>query len=130
MVTAKSAAHSQFFALLCSGRWSKCGPGHDPLLLLATDAIPTGYSKHRQGDSGQVQQTNRLDQAGFKDSANMEVQEQTTRGSFRGKKKRDFYCVTRENICKLLTRPRHQEKNYIRKIYMLYVTLKLLRNIY
>lgn len=41
--------------------------------------------------------------------------------SFR--EKLDSYCVTKENICKLLTRPRHQEK---RKTFELHEALKLL----
>lgn len=30
-------------------KWTNSGPGRDPLLLLATDATPEGYGKHRHG---------------------------------------------------------------------------------
>lgn len=86
---------------------TNCGPGRDPLLQLATDATPAGYSKKGQGELGQIHQRNTLVRPCIK-TATMEVQEQTTRESFRGKL--DFYCVTRENICRLLTKPRHHEK--------------------
>lgn len=90
---------------------NKFWPGTWPSILLKTDATLAGYSKHRRGWGGasRTSKENRLLKP--EDSAYMEVQDQTTTGSFR--EKLDFYCVTRENICKPLTRPRHQEQEMI-----------------
>lgn len=105
--------------------WTNSGPGRDPLLLLATDATPVGYSKHRQDGRGQVQQTNRLGQAWFKESANMDMQEQTTRGSFGGKK--GFLLC---DVGKHLQTVDWATSSGKEKIYKLCATLKVPRHVY
>lgn len=40
--------------------WANSCPGSDPLLFLATDAIPAAYSNYCRVGFGQVQQTSRL----------------------------------------------------------------------
>lgn len=66
------------------------------------------------GDVGQVQQTNRLLRPRLKTVQIWKCRSKEKKGSFR--EKLDFYCVTRENICKLLTRPRHQEKKIVQAV--------------
>lgn len=105
--------------------WTNSGPGRDPLLLLATDATPVGYSKHRQDGRGQVQQTNRLGRAWFKESANMDMQEQTTRGSFWGKK--GFLLCDEGKHLQTVDWATSSGK---KKIYKLCATFKVLRHIY
>lgn len=46
--------------------WANSGPGSDPLLFLATDAIPAAYSNYCREGFGQAQQTHRLVRPDFK----------------------------------------------------------------
>lgn len=89
-------------------KWTNSGSGHDSLLLLATDATPAGYSKQ----SRWVQHTNGLLRP---DLNTVQIYKSTNKqqGGI-SEEEMDFYWVTWENICKLLTGPRHQEK---RKTY-------------
>lgn len=119
--TAKSACP---LAALCTRlfvnvvkMWTDSRPGRDPLLFLATDATAAGYGKHRRGGGalGQVQRTNRLVRP---DSKTVQIwmcgsKEQEGVSGI----KLDFYCVTRENICKLLTGPRHQGKTNLQAVW-------------
>lgn len=117
----RALARSQLFALVCSWTWSKCGR------ILARDVTLCFFWQLTQqpqamvntdlggGVLGQVQRTNRLVRP---DSKTVQIwmcgsKEQEGVSGI----KLDFYCVTRENICKLLTGPRHQGKTNLQAVW-------------
>lgn len=116
LISRKTRGHCQECCSLHSsvrGRWSKCGQilvrDVTFCFLLPTDATPAGYSKQTVGPRKSM--ANTLGQVWFLKLCKHGGAGENNKSDFQGEKKKDFfYCVTRINICKLLTRTRHREQ--------------------